>query len=66
MAVGASRPPNVAATPAYAGADYSSWGGDGNNFIPQLYASKVLRNFYATSIFSSICNTDLTSRSLPL
>ena len=42
MAVGSTRPPNVAASPAYAGADYSSWGGDGNNFIPQLYANKVL------------------------
>jgi len=58
MAVGSTRPPNVAASPSYVGADYSSWGGDGNNFIPQLYANKVLRNFYASSIFSSICNTD--------
>ena len=58
MAVGSTRPPNVGAAPAYAGADYSSWGGDGNNFIPQLYANKVLRHFYASSIWTSITNTD--------
>jgi hypothetical protein len=28
------------------------------NFIPELYSKKTLRNFYESSVFSDICNSD--------
>ena len=31
---------------------------DGSNYIPDVYAKKLIRKFYAKSVFPSICNTD--------
>ena len=36
--------------------DYSAAGDV--NFVPIVYTKKVLRNFYESSVFSQICNTD--------
>jgi hypothetical protein len=38
--------------------DYSAAGATGINYIPIVYTKKVLRNFYESSIFNQICNTD--------
>lgn len=48
--VGAVRPPTVA------GNDYSA--AANVNFVPIVYTKKVLRNFYESSVFAQICNTD--------
>jgi len=32
--------------------------GSGTNYIPQLYAKKALRNFYAQCFYKDICNVD--------
>lgn len=37
--------------------DYGSDAGK-SNFIPQLYAKKALRNFYLTTFYNDVCNTD--------
>lgn len=36
--------------------DYSAAGD--TNYVPIVYTKKVLRNFYESSVFSQICNTD--------
>jgi len=52
--VGAVRPPSTdLANPR---SDYSAAGDV--NFVPIIYTKKVLRNFYESSVFSQICNTD--------
>ena len=30
----------------------------GSNFVPALYSKKVLRNFYLSTFYNEICNTD--------
>ena len=39
--------------------DYSS-SNTTNNYIPVLFSKKVLKNFYADSVYQLIANTDLT------
>ena len=52
--VGAVRPPSTdLANPR---GDYSAAGDI--NYVPIVYTKKVLRNFYESSVFSQICNTD--------
>ena len=52
--VGAVRPPSTdLANPRE---DYSAAGD--TNYVPIIYTKKVLRNFYESSVFSQICNTD--------
>lgn len=33
-------------------------------YIPIIFSRKMLKDFYASTVFSEISNTDLTSRSL--
>jgi len=54
--------PTDAAAPYSAGSQYY----DATKFVPELYSKKVLRNFYITTVWNEIFNTDLTSRSLGL
>lgn len=52
--VGAIRPPSTdLVTPR---ADYSAAGDV--NYVPIVYTTKVLRNFYESSVWNQICNTD--------
>lgn len=52
--VGVVRPPSTdLANPR---SDYSAAGDV--NYVPIVYTKKVLRNFYESSVFSQICNTD--------
>jgi len=51
--VGVVRPPSA---DLGARGDYSAVGDI--NYVPIVYTKKVLRNFYESSVFSQICNTD--------
>lgn len=52
--VGVVRPPSTdLANPR---SDYSAAGDI--NYVPIVYTTKVLRNFYESSVFNQICNTD--------
>ena len=52
--IGVVRPPSTdLANPR---ADYSA--AADINYVPIIYTKKVLRNFYESSVFSQICNTD--------
>lgn len=52
--VGAVRPPSTDLSNPRS--DYSAAGDV--NYVPIIYTKKVLRNFYESSVFSQICNTD--------
>ena len=52
--VGAVRPPSTDLSDPRG--DYSAAGDI--NYVPIIYTKKVLRNFYESSVFSQVCNTD--------
>lgn len=52
--VGVVRPPSTDL--AAARGDYSAAGDI--NYVPIVYTKKVLRNFYESSVFAQVCNTD--------
>ena len=37
---------------------YENYQTNGSNYIPQLYAKKMLQDFYAITVYQDICNTD--------
>ena len=40
---------------------YTSYASDSTSkYVPMLFSKKMLRNFYASTCFSEIANTDLT------
>lgn len=60
MAAGTART-NLVATGSnyYATGSGDLYSSDANSrFIPAIYSKKVLRNFYAKTVFADICNTD--------
>ena len=57
MAAPNLRPANDTDTTAYAGITGSYV--DNTKFVPELYSKKVLRNFYASTFYQDIFNTDL-------
>lgn len=52
------RPPHQSGT-SYDGLNHADYSAAGDvNFVPIIYTKKVLRNFYESSVFAQICNTD--------
>lgn len=53
--IGVVRPPS---TDRGVGTDIDYSAAGNVNYVPIVYTKKVLRNFYETSVFGQICNTD--------